>query len=71
MAIQCNVGGGDKAFRIVLGLVLIVVALVVEMTTPLKIVTWIVAAIALATAFMGFCPLNRMIGLNTCKPKVG
>ncbi len=68
MAMQCNVGGGDKVFRIVLGLALIALTLFVEMSSTLRIVAWVIAAIALITAFVGFCPLNKLIGLNTCKP---
>lgn len=68
MAMQCNVGGGDKVFRIVLGLALIALTLFVEMSLTLRIVAWVIAAIALITAFVGFCPLNKLIGLNTCKP---
>jgi hypothetical protein len=65
------VGGGDKVFRIVLGLVLITLPFLMEIPDTWKIIMWVVAAIALITAFVGFCPLNKLIGLNTCKPKIG
>ena len=70
MAIQCNVGGADKVFRIVLGVVLVALTLFVEMSASLKVVAWIIAAIALISAFVGFCPVNKLIGLNTCKPTI-
>lgn len=56
MAMQCNVGGGNKLFRIVVGLGLIALPLVVVLPEPWKIVAWVVAAIALVKAFVGFFP---------------
>jgi len=70
MAIQCNVGGGDKVFRIVLGVTLVALTLFIEMSSSLRIGAWVIAAIALISAFVGFCPLNKLIGLNTCKPTI-
>jgi len=68
MALACNVGG-DKIFRIVFGLALIVVAVFVDMATVWKAAAGVAAAIALITAFVGFCPLNRSIGINACRPR--
>lgn len=49
-----NVGGVDKVLRIVMGLVLVVIGLVVNMSTGPRIGVFVVAAIALVTAFTGF-----------------
>lgn len=49
-----NVGGVDKVLRIVMGLVLIVIGLVVNMSTGPRIGVFVVAGIALVTAFTGF-----------------
>lgn len=67
MALTRNVGGADKAVRIVLGIALIAFALLSDVSTIWKTVAGIVAAIALVTAFVGFCPLNRLFGINTCR----
>ncbi len=64
---QCNVGGGDKLFRIIVGLVLAALPFLVAMAPALKLVVWVAAAIALLTAFAGFCPLNKVLGINTYK----
>ncbi len=45
MALTCNVGGGDKVFRIALGLALIAVVLFVDMATVWKVVAGVAAAI--------------------------
>ena len=59
-----NVGGVDKGIRIALGLVLIALVF----TGPQTPWGWI-GIVPLATGLMGFCPLYKLIGLNTCKIK--
>ena len=34
-----------------------------------SIVLWVVSAIMLITALIGFCPLYRIFGISTCKVK--
>lgn len=63
----CNVGGPDKAVRIIVGIVLVVIALLVAMPLAMQIGLFVVAAIALVTALVGFCPLNKVLGLNSCR----
>lgn len=67
MALTPNVGGADKAIRIVVGIVLTVLLLFADLDATWQIVAGVVAAIALVTAFVGFCPLNRLLGINTCR----
>jgi len=64
---QCNVGGADRGFRIVLGLALVIIGLWVPMAPFWRIVAFVVAAIALITAAVRYCPLNTLIGLNSCR----
>ena len=59
-----NVGGVDKTIRIILGLVLIALVFVGPQTPW----GWI-GIIPLATGLMGFCPLYKLIGVNTCAVK--
>jgi hypothetical protein len=62
-----NVGGVDRIGRIVIGIVLLIVALTAPMTMVWRGVLLIVAAIALVTAAVRFCPVNAMLGIDTCK----
>lgn len=61
---KSNVGGLDRILRIVIGLALIALTL----TGTIGLWGWI-GAVPLATAAMGFCPLYRVLGLNTCPLK--
>ena len=62
-----NVGKKDKTIRIVLGVVFLILGPTVS--------PWfyLLAVIAFATALMGWCPLHRLFGINTCavKPEAG
>jgi fatty acid desaturase len=60
-----NVGGLDRALRIIVGLALIALAL--GFLPGFAPATWgWVGIIPLATALIGFCPLYRLVGMNTC-----
>lgn len=67
MAMQCNVGGVDKTVRILAGIGLAAFALFADVDTVWRIVAGAVAAVALVTATVGFCPLNSLLGINSCK----
>jgi hypothetical protein len=67
MAMTCNVGGTDKAIRVVAGIALLALALFANVDTVWKVVVGVLAAIALVTALIGFCPLNSLLGIDTCK----
>ncbi|BCB27485.1 hypothetical protein SKTS_23710 [Sulfurimicrobium lacus] len=64
---KCNVGGMDRTGRIVLGIVLLVVGLLAPIDTMWRIVALVIAAIALVTAIVRFCPANAIFGINTCE----
>lgn len=64
---KCNVGGVDRNGRIVIGVVLLVVGLLAPIEMTWRIVALVVAAIALVTAVVRFCPANAILGINTCK----
>jgi hypothetical protein len=59
-----NVGGIDRALRLIVGIVLIALVFVGPQTPW----GWI-GIVPLATALFGFCPAYRLIGLNTCGVK--
>ena len=62
----CNVGGLDRVIRVALGVVFLLLAGFVIETTLWRIVLLVLAAVALVTAFVRYCPLNQALGLNTC-----
>ncbi len=66
-----NVGKIDRILRAVVGLVLILAPLLANLsifnTAAMMYGTIIVGAVLVATAAFKFCPLYRLIGVNTCK----
>lgn len=63
---KCNVGGIDRIARLFLGVVLIALALLIPMSLTVQVVVLIIAAVALVTAAVRFCPANALLGLNSC-----
>jgi hypothetical protein len=59
-----NVGGIDKILRIIMGLVLIALVFV----GPQTLWGWI-GLVPLLTGFVGFCPIYKIFGLNSCPLK--
>jgi hypothetical protein len=55
-----NVGTIDRAARIILGLALLALAVFGGQWWGL------IGVVPLVTAFMGFCPAYKLVGLNTC-----
>lgn len=58
---KANVGRTDKWIRILLGLALIAWA-----ATGGPMWAWI-GVVPLVTALFNFCPLYRLLGINTCR----
>jgi membrane protein implicated in regulation of membrane protease activity len=58
-----NEGTLDRSLRIMLGLALIAMVFV----GPKTMLGWL-GVIPLVTGLAGFCPLYRLVGLNTCRP---
>lgn len=56
-----NEGTLDRAIRVVIGIALLSMTLVGPTTA------WgLVGLVPLATGALGFCPLYRLVGINTC-----
>jgi len=66
---MCNVGGIDRAIRIILGLFLISLVFVGDTIIGQNTVWGWVGLIPLATGLFKFCPLYALIGLKTCSAK--
>ena len=65
MKFEINEAPVDRAIRIVLGIALAAVALGGAVSSPLIYVVWVVAAIALITGIVGFCPLYALLRVST------
>ena len=61
-----NVGGIDRALRIVVGIVLIALYFVLQ--GPVRYVG-LLGLVALFTGLVSFCPLYALLGINTCPMK--
>ena len=61
-----NVGGVDKAVRIVVGLALLGLFFLLDGSMRYL---GLIGIVPLATALMGWCPLYTLLGLNTCPLK--
>lgn len=58
---KCNVGGVDRALRILVGLLLVGLTL----AGLIGVWGWI-GVLPLATGVLGFCPAYPLLGVNTC-----
>lgn len=62
-----NVGGTDRTLRLVVGVVLLLLGFFAPLTPLWQTVVFVLAAVALVTAIIRFCPANALIGLNTAR----
>lgn len=65
MKIQINESTPDRVVRLLLGMVLGAAALFGSIAAPWLYVAWVVAAIAVVTGIVGFCPLYALFGVKT------
>jgi len=65
MKFEMNVGTIDRVIRIVLGVALAAIALAGAVSAPLLYIMWVVAAIAVVTGVVGFCPLYALLRIST------
>jgi hypothetical protein len=65
MKLEINEAPADRILRIVAGIALAAVAMGGAVTAPLLYVVWVVAAIALVTGIVGFCPLYALLRVST------
>ena len=69
MALVKNVGGVDRRVRIILGLLFLSIGLFGDLGTVGKTISFVLAAVGLVTGFLNYCPLNALLGINSCKTK--
>ena len=63
---QTNVGSTDRIIRAIVGIAALIGAVALGVGTGGGIALLVVGAIMVVTAAVGFCPLYRVLGLNTC-----
>ncbi len=62
-----NEGNADRIIRgLVIAPLAIIGGVAAGSTSVLGIVLFVVAAVMAVTAAVGFCPLYRLVGMNTC-----
>lgn len=66
---KSNIGPIDKAIRLFIALVLIVLFYENVVTGTLGIIVLVLASVVLLTALVGFCPLYLPFGISTHKKK--
>ena len=61
-----NMGKPDRVIRVMIAVVLASLVITGQITGTWAIVASIVAAVFIATSLVSFCPLYRLLGMNTC-----
>ncbi|MGA0534188.1 YgaP-like transmembrane domain [Hansschlegelia sp. KR7-227] len=65
-----NVGGVDRALRALVAVALAAFAYV-QLAGPYAYAAYAVAAVLAATALIGSCPMYTLLGVSTCRSKIG
>jgi hypothetical protein len=64
-----NVGGADKAIRLVLGVVLLLLGVFHVVTGNVAIAAYVAGGVALLTGLFGFCPAWAIFKVSTCSAR--
>ena len=64
-----NMGSADKLLRVLIAAVVGILYYMDKITGTLAYVLMAIAIILLVTSLINFCPLYRLLGINTCKIK--
>lgn len=62
-----NEGSTDRIFRVILGIVLIIIGWPVLGNSVLGVVLDVIGVILLVTAITGFCGIYKLLGISTLK----
>jgi len=61
-----NVGGAERAIRLIIGIALLALGFFHVVSGTMAIAAYVLGAIALVTGLIRFCPLWTVFGINTC-----
>jgi len=64
-----NIGSVDKFVRIIIAAIIMALYYFGYISDTLAMVLLIIGIILLLTSLINFCPLYKIIGVNTCKKK--
>lgn len=64
-----NMGNADRTVRLLVAMVVAVLYFTNIITGTLGIVLLVVAGVFVLTSLVSFCPLYRLVGLNSCPVK--
>jgi uncharacterized protein (DUF58 family) len=60
-----NVGGADRTLRWIIGIALLALALLGDMSTGWSFVAFIIGVAGLATALLRYCPINAVFARDS------
>lgn len=63
---KVNLGGLDRAVRVIAGLALVVAGFMAGIAEPWNYVAMGVGAVFVLTSMVSFCPLYAIFGINSC-----
>ena len=66
---QKNMGVADRSIRVIVAAVVAFLYYNKTITGTLGIVLMVLAAVFLLTSVISFCPLYKLVGINTCPLK--
>lgn len=64
-----NMGSADRIIRPLIAVVLIALYFTGVVTSTIGIALLVVAGVFLLTSAVSFCPLYRLLGINSCRVK--
>ena len=64
-----NMGNTDKAIRTLIALIIAALSYFEFITGIFGNILLVLAIILLVTSLVNFCPLYKLLGINTCKTK--
>jgi hypothetical protein len=67
---DCNVGGIERIGRILAGVALIIAAYG-GLSGLGAILVYVAGAVLLGTGVIRFCPISKLLGINTCGEQAG
>lgn len=62
----CNVGGIERSIRILLGILMLGIGALANLSLLGTAITLVLGTIALVTGVIEYCPLWTLLGVNTC-----
>lgn len=63
---KVNLGGLDRAVRVITGLALVVAGFMAGIVEPWNYVAMGAGAVFVLTSMVSFCPLYAIFGINSC-----